>query len=263
MTANISLQLYTLREQLAADPDATLARIAEIGFRSVELFGLDTYGDAYAVGLAKHGLSAPSVHASLVGVDDQAAALDRAAALGSSIVIEPFVRPEHWKDSASVEKTAESLNAAAELASARGLRVGYHNHNGEFRTALGEGTAFDRFVSLLDPRVVLEVDAYWVAAGGEDVVAFVTRNADRIKLIHVKDGSLEGDLAAQPAAGEEGTPEHLAGQLPAGEGVVPIAAALDAVPELEYAVVEFDVYSGDVYAGITAGREFLVARGLA
>ena len=65
MTATISLQLYTVREALSADPDATLGRIADIGFTAVELYGLQEFGDAYAAGLAKHGLAAPSTHVPL------------------------------------------------------------------------------------------------------------------------------------------------------------------------------------------------------
>jgi sugar phosphate isomerase/epimerase len=153
---------------------------------------------------------------------------------------------------------------AVEPAAARGMRVGYHNHDGEIRNHVEGVTGLDHFAGLLDPRVVLEVDAYWVAAGGEDLVEFLTRNADRIKFIHVKDGSLTGDLPNQVPAGHISgvQPAHLADQLPAGQGVVPLAAGLDAVPELEFAVVEFDAYSGDLFAGIAEARQFLVERGL-
>ena len=103
-----------------------------------------------------------------------------------------------------------------------------------------------------------------MAAGGEDVVEFLTRNSDRVKFIHVKHGSLTGDLPNQVPAGHVSgeQPEHVSSQLHAGRGVVPLAAGLDAVPDLEFAVVEFDVYSGDIFEGITEGRQFLVERGL-
>ena len=38
---NLSLQLYTVRGKLEEDFDATLARIAEIGYTKVEPFGVD------------------------------------------------------------------------------------------------------------------------------------------------------------------------------------------------------------------------------
>lgn len=41
----IGLQLFTLREQLADDAVATLARVAEIGYDHVETFGLEVGTD--------------------------------------------------------------------------------------------------------------------------------------------------------------------------------------------------------------------------
>jgi sugar phosphate isomerase/epimerase len=263
MTATISLQLYTVREALSADPDVTLGRIADIGFTAVELYGLQQFGDAYAAGLSKHGLTAPSAHVPLA-TGELEASFDLAEKLGVRTVIESFTPPTLWESADNIARLADRLNSAVEPAAARGMRVGYHNHDGEIRNRVEGVTGLDHFASLLDPRVVLEVDAYWVAAGGEDVVEFLRRNADRVKFIHVKDGSLTGDLPNQVPAGHASLeqPEHLSGQLPAGQGVVPLAAGLDAVPDLEFAVVEFDVYSGDIFDGITEARQFLVERGL-
>jgi sugar phosphate isomerase/epimerase len=266
MNATISLQLYTIREALEADPRAALARVAELGFTTVELFGMDTRVDAYAAGLAETGLRAASAHATLVGrggvaAPDFGATFDLAERLGVGTVIEPSTPAASWKDGAEIERMADELNGAAEAAAERGLRVGYHNHDGELRGRVGSVSGLEYFTTLLDPRVVLEVDAYWVVAGGEDLVPFLERTADRVRLLHVKDGKLEGDLASQPAAGTGETPDHLATQVPAGTGAVPLDAALAALPDLEFAVVEFDVYSGDLFAGITAGRDYLIERG--
>jgi sugar phosphate isomerase/epimerase len=265
MNATISLQLYTIREALEADPRAALGRIADLGFSTVELFGMATYADAYAAGLAETGLTAASAHATLIsreGVDgpDLEETLDLAARLGVQTVIEPMTPAAGWSNAGEIGRMADELNAAADLAAERGLRVGYHNHDGEVRGRVGGISGLEYFAELLDPAVVLEVDAYWVVAGGEDLLAFLARTAERVKLVHVKDGLLEGDLAGQPAAGT-GEPAHLQTQVIAGTGAVPLAAALDALPGLEFAVVEFDVFSGDLFAGIAAGREFLLERG--
>ena len=69
--------------------------------------------------------------------------------------------------------------AAAEIAEGRGLRVGYHNHGHELEANIDGQTGLELLASLLDPRVVLEVDLYWAAragvAGTADVVWAVTR----------------------------------------------------------------------------------------
>jgi sugar phosphate isomerase/epimerase len=261
----IGLQLYTIRDAMTADAAAALERVAALGFTSVELYGLGVFGDAYAAGLAATGLTVCAAHVPIIGRDpldppDLERALDQAQALGVRTLIEPSTPAARWSDADEVRRMADTMNAAAAAAAARDIRVGYHNHDGEIRNRIGETSALEYFAGLLDPAVVLEIDAYWVVAGGEPLAPLVGRLGPRVRLMHVKDGSLEGDLATQPAAGTGEPPAHLAGQLPAGEGVVPLAEALDVATALEFAIVEFDVFAGDVFAGIAAGRRFLVWR---
>jgi hypothetical protein len=42
---------------------------------------------------------------------------------------------------------------------------------------------------------------------------------------------------------------------------VPLAAALEAATSARYAIVEFDAYPGDIWAGITTGFEYLESQG--
>ena len=65
---NVGLQLYTLRNELGKDPDGTLKKVAEIGYKEVETFG---YSDGKFFGktpaefkalLNSLGLSTPSGH---------------------------------------------------------------------------------------------------------------------------------------------------------------------------------------------------------
>jgi sugar phosphate isomerase/epimerase len=265
MTATIGLQLYTIRESLSEDVHAALSRVADTGIRSIELFGMSQYADAYERAIADLGLVASSAHVSVIGADpavvpDLTESLDTAERLGVRTIIEPMTPAATWGDADAIARMADTLNAAVETAAARGIRVGYHNHDGEIRGRVGGQSGLEHFITLLDPRVVLEIDAYWVTAGGGDVAALARANADRVRFLHVKDGTLEGDIASQPAAGT-GEPEHLSGQVPAGAGVVPLAPTLDALPELEFAVIEFDRFDGDIFAAIAESRDFLLERG--
>ena len=61
---DISVQLYSVRQHLADDPSATLARLAEMGFTQVEPFGLMDHADMLRDQLPINGLTAPSSHAS-------------------------------------------------------------------------------------------------------------------------------------------------------------------------------------------------------
>ena len=48
-------------------------------------------------------------------------------------------------------------------------------------------------------------------------------------------------------------------QVPAGRGDVPLAAALAAGTAIEYAVVEFDKYAGDIFEGIAGSYAYLTS----
>ncbi|WFR67058.1 hypothetical protein P9139_21375 [Curtobacterium flaccumfaciens] len=49
-------------------------------------------------------------------------------------------------------------------------------------------------------------------------------------------------------------------QTPAGQGDVRLASALAAATALEYAVIEFDHFEGDVFDGVAQSYEWLAAQ---
>lgn len=240
----LSVQLYSVRDAFAADPADTLRRLAAIGFTQVEPYGVVENVAALRAGLPANGLTAPTAHAALIGAD-QAAVFAAAAELGIGLVIDPLVKPEQWQDPADIAATAEKLNTAAKLAAEHGVQVGYHNHWWELESRIGGRAAFEVFADQLDPAVALEVDTYWATAGGEDAPALLRRLGDRVRAIHVKDGGLATDAS---------------GQLPAGQGRVPIAEVLAAAPDA-LRVVEFDAYDGDLFEAIAASHAFLTGAG--
>lgn len=242
--SKLSVQLYSVREAFAADPDGTLVRLAEIGFTQVEPYGLTDNVAALRTGLPAAGLTAPTTHAKLVGVD-QSAVFAAAAECGIGIVIDPAVREEHWQTLDDVAATAEALNAAAKVAASHGITVGYHNHWWELQSHLGGHSALEEFAGLLDPQVVLQVDTYWSTVGGADTPALLRTLGGRVKAIHVKDG----DLTTEPSA-----------QLPAGQGRAPVADILAAAPDALW-VLEFDglaaSYAGDIFDGLAASYAYV------
>jgi sugar phosphate isomerase/epimerase len=202
----ISMQLYTVRDDLAKNYDTTLEYLAEIGYPRVEL-ALGYFGRTaqqlreFLDGL---GIRATSGHD---GISPDAAALDtkiqNALTLGQRYMVVPYLA----SDSLDQWKTwAEQMNVEAAAARRAGLRYGYHNHAHEFTTDLGGGkTPWDVLTAELDPRLVhLEIDLYWAVTGGvgrgaRDPVRFaldVIRKApQRVLQFHVKDRHLDGDMA--------------------------------------------------------------------
>jgi sugar phosphate isomerase/epimerase len=242
--STLSVQLYSVRDQFAADPRGTLERLAAIGFTQVEPYGVVENRAALRDGLPAAGLTAPTAHARLIGVD-QVAVFAAAAECGIGVVIDPMVKAERWQQPADIAATAEALNGAAKLAAGYGVTVGYHNHWWELTSRIDGRYAFEVFADQLDEELVLEVDTYWVTAGGADAPELLRRLGARVRAIHVKDGNLATDGS---------------GQTPAGQGRVPVAEVLAAAPDA-LRVIEFDRYDGDIYAGLAASHAFLTGGG--
>jgi sugar phosphate isomerase/epimerase len=236
----ISVQLYSVREEFAAHPEATLRRLASIGFERVEPYGVVENLAVLRDALPAFGLQAPTAHARLLGAD-QPAVFQAAAELGIGIVIDPMVPAERWQEPADIAATAAALNDAAKIGAEHGVTVGYHNHWWELRSRIGGRSALEYLVDRLDPAVVLEVDTYWVTVGGADAPALLERLGARVRAIHVKDGGLATDAS---------------GQVPAGQGRVPVPGVLAAAPDA-LRVVEFDRYDGDIFDGLAASFAYL------
>lgn len=261
----ISLQLYAINDAYTADPEGTLARLATIGFTTVEAFNFVVRADELAEAFARHGLSAATGHAPLASDvinrpdgevrqvpshDDVFAAAKK---LGITTVIDPYVEPARWQTREQITDTAQRLNAAAKVAATHGISVGYHNHGHELASVIDGQFALEILAEQLDPEVVLEVDLYWAAVGGADLPGLLERLGDRVIALHIKDGTLEPELTAAFPPGD---------QVPAGLGKVPLLECLAAAPSTQFAVIEFDHFGGDVLDAVEASYQFLATQGL-
>ncbi|HWE64906.1 MAG TPA: sugar phosphate isomerase/epimerase [Chloroflexota bacterium] len=213
----IAVQLYTLRDELAQDFAGTLRRVAEIGYRAVELY---SYGGMSAPELRallhEIGLRPVSSHISLETLEsDPERAIAFARELGCSFAGCPYL-PEHRRgDAAAYRSVAATLTRCGAIARDHGLSFFYHHHDFEFQPLNGR-TALDVLLEATHPDLVgLEVDVYWVAYAGLDPAAFMRTLGRRCRLLHLKDMAPDAarsfaeigegtlDLDAVVAAGQE------------------------------------------------------------
>jgi len=265
-----SVQLYSLAAQFSADMHGSLDRLAAIGLTNVEAFDFVGRPAEIRAALDASGLAAPTGHAPLLSDElwtpdgsiptpAPEVVLEAAATVGITTLFDPFVAPERWLTEEGVADVADRLNAIVELAAGFGITVGYHNHAQEFVASFGGQTAYERFVSLTDERVALELDLFWALAGAQDVPALVTHLGDRLVAAHVKDGVVPADNPWAPGAEAFGS-ESL-DQRHAGTGQVPLAESLAAASALRYAVIEYDHAPGDVFDDIAASLGYLRTNG--
>ncbi|WP_309572902.1 sugar phosphate isomerase/epimerase family protein [Deinococcus sp.] len=257
----LSVQLYTFRDAYADDPASTIARVAGLGFKYIEPFGIGNHGLSNADKVSKaqelralldaNGMQATTAHTAAPMGPDADAVLDAIQALGTTlpVISWPGEVPGFERDvmdtKDGTERFADALNEASRRAQTRGMSLGYHNHWWEWSQFDGQ-SAYDLLLSRLDPAVFMEVDTYWAQTGGQDMPALIRRLGDRVKALHLKDG---------PA-----TPE--ADQTPLGTGKVDYAAAIQAAPSARWHVLEMDRTAGDVFAEVGHSAQRLIQEGL-
>jgi sugar phosphate isomerase/epimerase len=245
MRRPLSVQLYSVRAELAEDRDGTLARIAGMGFGAVEPYDVLTDPQGLHRRLDDLGLAVCGVHAiQLVQPEHEPdRILEAAAGLGTTEVIVPAgIAPEDFTHLDGVARAADVLNGLSERAARHGMRVGYHNHWWEVRPTFDGQHAIEVLAGLLDPAVFLEIDTYWAAVGGADVPDLLRLLGERVRALHVKDG---------PGGTEA---PHVA----VGSGTMPVPEILAAAPDA-WRIVEFDSCAGDLFAELAASHTYLSA----
>jgi sugar phosphate isomerase/epimerase len=186
------IQLYTVKDALAADAPGTLKQLAAIGYRTVETFDLGKYSPRdFRQLLHGNGLACASCHLNFKD-GDNGALFDIAHQLGAHDVVSAGLFGAIGANPANVN--AAAFHAMAALAGRIGLgakRAGLsfalHNHNMEFRIVDG-GTGHDLLLNETDPALVgFELDCGWAAVAGHDPAALLKAHRGRYPLLHIKD----------------------------------------------------------------------------
>ena len=187
----VGLELFSVRQDLAADLFGTVRRVAKAGYEAVEFFSpYYEWAPAYAKQvrqlLDEVGLKAPSTHnnATVFTPEGLKKAIDLNAVLGSNLIVMASAGKaatlDDWK------LVAERLAAASETLRPLGMRAGFHNHQTEFKPI--EGTRPIDVIAKNTPKdFVLQFDVGTCVEVGQDPVAWIKANPGRIKSIHCKD----------------------------------------------------------------------------
>jgi sugar phosphate isomerase/epimerase len=187
----VGVELFSVRQELAADLFGTVRRVAKIGYEGVEFFSPYYQWDlAYARQVRQLlddvGLKAPSTHnsATVFTPEGLKKAIDLNVALGSNLIVMASAGKaatiDDWK------RVAERLTAASETLRPLGMRAGFHNHQAEFKAV--DGTRPIDVIAKNTPQdFVLQFDVGTCVEAGQDPVAWIKANPGRIKSIHCKD----------------------------------------------------------------------------
>ncbi|HSV87694.1 MAG TPA: sugar phosphate isomerase/epimerase [Bacteroidales bacterium] len=198
----IGINLWSVRDAMSADPAGTLAELGEMGFGFVEAAG---YSDGMFYGMQpsefrnlveENGMVFLSSH---VGRNLPAPeqwnetlqwwrnCIEAHAQAGVKYIVKPWLGLGGPPTLERLDAFSRYLNTIGEMASAKGIRFGFHNHAEEFNLVEGN-VIFDYLLKNTNPeKVFFQIDLFWAFIGNADPVDYFTRFPGRFPLWHTKD----------------------------------------------------------------------------
>lgn len=249
------IQLWSVAKLLATDFEATIARLAKLGYRELETYGPYAFSDPRQIAswnavtpqlgfsgsgffghdaksvrsiFRRHALRVPSMHTDLFTLQTRMAELSEAAhVLGATYVTLPSLPADLRTTLDDYKRAADVFNAIGKQATRYGVRFAYHNHGYGLAPVDGQ-IPLDTLLAATDPgHVFFELDTYWTIAGGADPKDLLARYKGRYKLMHLKD--MQGE---HRFAGDGGDPaqwiELFAHMRPLGSGSVDMMGIINA-----------------------------------
>jgi len=204
--ANLGLQLYTLRDLLAQDPQLVLENVSKIGYSHVETFGVDLNTKSFwnlpladlKNTLSDNGLKTFSGHYDMSYYLSKSHSekenieqyIEIAHELGQKYVVAP-VTPMFDVNNLKVEDyqyAAEQLNKAGEMSKKAGIKIAYHNHYWEFRPFANGTKGLDILLAFTEPDLVdFELDLFWIEKSGYSPLTYFENFPNRFSMWHLKD----------------------------------------------------------------------------
>lgn len=219
------LQLYSVRDVTENDLEGTLKKIAEIGYRYVEFAGFFGHSaEEVKAMLDRYGLIVSGTHSGLGDLDaDFEGTVKYHKTIGNTNYIVPGAPT--WT-AEELDETIEKMNKYQPMLAAEGIRLAYHNHDGEFRPNADGQIPHEEMERRTN--IDFQIDTFWAFVAGKDPVEVITRLKDRVHVIHLKDGLRSGHGHAL------------------GEGEAPVAAVRAKAIELGmHMVVESETLQPD------------------
>jgi sugar phosphate isomerase/epimerase len=185
----ISVQLWSIKDDVSADFEGTLTKLASMGFQGVEFAGnFGKYADdpkGLKAFLDKLGLKASAAHVPFEKLN--AENFEKTVAFYKAIDCTMLIIPMDKRASTpeGAKETAKELSAIEAKLAPQGMHTGYHNHKVEMLTQ-NDTTAWDVIAKNTPAGVVLQQDVGWTEVAGKNPVDIVKNYPGRTVTTHYK-----------------------------------------------------------------------------
>jgi sugar phosphate isomerase/epimerase len=250
----VMLQLYNVREELMKDFDGTLQKVAEAGYKHVELalaLFFKKPAAEFKAALDKAGLQAISAHVPFRDMTkDPDGVIGFHLDIGCKFIVIPFLSNEDRSSSPNYEAVKKEIAQLGEIVNKKGAVLLYHNHEFEFADYKGKYALDDLYDSVPANLLQTQIDVCWAKVGGVDPAAYISKYSGRAPIVHLKDfdSSDGGKIKADYDLIGEAKKARAAGAFPfraVGHGVQDIPGIVKAAEAAgaKWLVVEQDLPS--------------------
>jgi len=204
----IGIQLYSVMHAVQQNPQASVERLAGMGYKAFELvqwggnplvFGLPA--EEFKALSDKNGVKIVSTHSSIQEdpskeqeiMQNWRKLFEIQKACGGKYFVIPSYKAEYTV--AGVQQMCDYFNRVGKIAKEYGLKLGYHNHAEEYKTLKdSDKVMWEYLVENTNPDYVcFELDVYWCTKGGKNPVEYLKKYPKRIELLHIKDEFVIGE----------------------------------------------------------------------
>jgi sugar phosphate isomerase/epimerase len=250
---HLSVQLYTIREEIKKDIKGSLKRLADIGFKNVETaFWPESITPRDAANyLNEFGFKVSSCHIEIPTNDNKQNMLDTAKIFNCKEMIwHGWPEDKRYSSLDGTRELIKIYNESNKLAKDNGLRFGLHNHWWEYRNHVEGSLVYEILNEELDKDIFFETDVYWVKVAGQDPANIIQKLRERIRFLHIKDG---------PAVWNDKLPLDIPDPMtPVGQGTQNIPAIVNACSDhVEWMVVEMDKTAIDVFDALQQSFDYM------
>lgn len=189
-----ALQLYSVRDDMAADFEGTLKKVKEMGYQGVEFAGLyDHSAEEVKKMLHKLELTAVSAHVPYVEMlADPDKVMSDYAEIGCRYIAVPYLEEQYRPGTDAFPGVIENIKMFGEAAKKHRLMLLYHNHDFEFVKINGK-YALDILYDSVSPDLLqTEIDTCWANVAGADPSEYILKYSGRTSVVHLKDFSMPG-----------------------------------------------------------------------
>ncbi len=196
----IGLQLYSVRDAMADDPQNTLRLVSSIGYKNLEtanyadgkVYDMEPqffkkYIEDLNLRLRSAHIGGPRYDGTKKDetMDFWKKAVSDHKSMGAKYIVKPSMPIP--KTLSELDMWCEYYNEIGKVAKKSGMMFGFHNHAREFELVEGK-IMLDYMIENTDPKLVFyELDVYWAQEGGQNPSEYLERYAGRFPVLHIKD----------------------------------------------------------------------------